>query len=130
MNIDIQKLRDFFFILNTKIMDFYCLCRIFKRYKNDHYFRPEESYNIIVYTGSKHTKVYNRFFERYINARKEYEYSSDKMLWKKVGCVKMPKSKIDFPFGCKILRDILNVINKEIIVSIYLKLERQVILKI
>lgn len=97
LKINKNRLYTLFLNLGVNLMDLYCLSRIFKNYKTNK-FRPEQSHNIIVYTGSAHTKVYNRFIKKYIDGEKTYKYKSEKIMWTYTGCIRMPNAKIQFPF--------------------------------
>ena len=57
-----------FFVIGSYIMDIYCLSRIFKKFKNKTDCQPEKTYNIIVYTGDAHTRVYSEFIVSLGNA--------------------------------------------------------------
>ena len=92
-NKKINQLYIMFSDISVFIMDIYCLCRIFKNYKlKPGTLQPAQSYNIIVYTGSYHTKLYREFLN-YIQAELKYKYSSYTNLWEKVGCTKMMSCK-------------------------------------
>lgn len=67
---DIQDMYMNFVYYTTSEMDLYCLSRIFKNFGQDTenpkfrvipFGQPKESHNIIVYTGSKHSRIYLDF---------------------------------------------------------------------
>lgn len=60
-----EKLASTINLINDLYMDMYCLLRIFKKYirkESDPADHPDESRNIIIYTGNKHTENYVNFF--------------------------------------------------------------------
>ena len=98
----IEDFEYFFFFTNVFVMDIYALCRIFKIYdleKNrSNVFQPQESHTIIIYAGAYHTDTYKDFIFNFISGIKRYSFVSEQMNWEDIGCVKMPESKIQFPF--------------------------------
>ena len=69
---DISTLSDIFLYYTAYEMDIYCLSRIFKdfgkitnkRIRVVPVGQPKQSYNIIIYAGSKHTRKYLKFLEQ------------------------------------------------------------------
>jgi|LakMenEpi03Aug12_release.lakeMendotaPanAssembly.Ray.scaffolds.fasta_scaffold00700_49 hypothetical protein len=98
----IEDFEYFFFFTNVFVMDIYALCRIFKRYDLErnlpNVFQPQESHTIIIYAGAYHTDTYKDFIFNFLSGKKIYSFVSDQMNWEDIGCVKMPESKIQFPF--------------------------------
>ena len=69
-------------------MDIYCLSRIFKKHKVEDAYQPQESINVIVYSGNDHTQVYREFFQ-FIGIRETYSYINPL----KKSCVEIIKEK-------------------------------------
>ena len=46
------------------VMDLYLICRIFKRFSTEKTYYPPVPRNIIVYAGSAHTRIYEKFFQK------------------------------------------------------------------
>ena len=75
MNADIQSdfdamscliiLSCYFFKIYALVMDFYCLVRLFKKYKVKTDCHPNRNYNIIIYAGDAHARVYRKFMKFY-----------------------------------------------------------------
>lgn len=60
---DIMKKLGFLFInLNSLLVDYYCLARIFKKHDLEGSFQPEESKNIMIYVGDAHARNMTEFF--------------------------------------------------------------------
>jgi len=56
-------------------MDIYCLARIFKKYNVESTFQPVESKNVIIYAGSKHSRIYREFLME-IGAKETFYYEN------------------------------------------------------
>ena len=63
-------LSGYFFKVYALLMDLYGLLRIFKKYKLKTDCQPNRNYNLIIYTGDAHSKVYRRFMKFYSRQQK------------------------------------------------------------
>ncbi len=86
----LKSITSILFVIETSIMDFYTMARIFRKESKDRYLdKPITNNNIIIYTGSRHSYFYRVFLERMsfttifnINSKTE---TSD-------GCINLPEN--------------------------------------